>query len=340
MVTKSVSFVNVATQMLMEVLFLKHNMAKPVLVTGFEPFGKHTVNISAEVAKDLDGLEIRGHTIQSHVLSVDYDGAVFTSNLLNESSFAAIIHLGLAENSSNPRIEIRAKDILDFRIPDNSGRHVRNTPICGAGDLFSTIKPEDWDIDTMIDSPVISQDAGEYLCNETLYRTLLKIDENTPCFFLHLPLQQKDAVGLVLQCIDRMLRPPCIDVGAGAIILDGKFLAARRAPSEKHAGWWEFPGGKFEEGENVSQCLVREISEELELDVITGESIGEWIFDHGDVVVRLHVMECFVTGGTMKLHVHDKVQWCEGPDEVDWLGPDRDIAAAISAKLRLHRQHS
>ena len=47
--------------------------------------------------------------------------------------------------------------------------------------------------------------------------------------------------GLVLQCIDRMLRPPCIDVGAGAIIHDDKLhAAARRAPSEKHAGWWEF----------------------------------------------------------------------------------------------------
>ena len=41
----------------------------------------------------------------------------------------------------------------------------------------------------------------------------------------------------------------------------------------------------------------------------------------------------------MKLHVHDRVQWCDGPDEVDWLGPDRDIAAAISARLQLHRQH-
>ena len=339
MVTKSVSFVNVATQMLIEVVLLKGNMAKPVLVTGFEPFGNHSVNISGEIARELDGHEIRGHNIQSHVLSVDYEGSILTSQLLDESSFAAIIHLGLAENAPFPRIEIRAKDILDFRIPDNSGRQVRETHISGKGDLFSTIKPVDWDIDTMIDSPVVSDDAGEYLCNETLYRTLMKIDDNIPCFFLHLPLQQSDAKGLVLQCIDRMLRPPCIDVGAGAIIHDGKFLAARRAPSEKHAGWWEFPGGKFEEGEGASECLVREIREELELDISTGEPIGEWIFDHGDVVVRLHVMECFVNGGTMKLHVHDRVQWCDGPDEVDWLGPDRDIAAAISARLQLHRQH-
>ena len=141
----------------------------------------------------------------------------------------------------------------------------------------------------------------------------------------------------MLQCIDRMLRPACIDVGAGAIIKDGKFLAARRAPNEKHAGWWEFPGGKFELGEDASQCLVREILEELELNVTTGEEIGKWIFDHGDVVVRLHVVECFIESGDMVLHVHDKVKWCETSDEVNWLGPDKDIADSISARL-LHHQ--
>ena len=55
MMTKSVSFVNVATQMLIEVVLLKQNMAKPVLVTGFEPFGNHSVNISGEIARELDG---------------------------------------------------------------------------------------------------------------------------------------------------------------------------------------------------------------------------------------------------------------------------------------------
>ena len=96
--------------------------------------------------------------------------------------------------------------------------------------------------------------------------------------------------------------------------------------------------GKFETGENASKCLIREIKEELELDVTTGEMIGEWIFDHGDVVVRLHVMECFISSGEMKLHVHDETKWCDGPDEVDWLGPDRDIAEAISARLKHHHR--
>ncbi len=307
-------------------------MAAPVLVTGFEPFGAHTTNISGDVALSLSGKSVREHIIESMVLPVDEKGSKVVSELVMSRKFAAIIHIGLAENAEWPRIETRAKDELDFRIPDNSGRQIRNSIIAGKGELSATINPDDWDIERMIDSPKISTDAGEFLCNETLYRTLNALGDETPCFFLHLPKSQSDAQGLVLECIDRMLRPPCLNVGAGAIIHAGKFLAARRAPSEKHAGWWEFPGGKFEEGEDAAECLVREIKEELELDVEIGPSVGTWIFDHGDVVVRLHVMICNIISGEMVLHVHDKVQWCSGPDEVDWLGPDREIAEAISAR--------
>tara|TARA_B110001452_G_scaffold264043_3_gene266398 strand:- start:551 stop:1474 length:924 start_codon:yes stop_codon:yes gene_type:complete len=307
-------------------------METPVLVTGFEAFGNHQTNISGEVALSVSGEVIRNHAIESIVLPVDENGSKIVSKMVKERKFAAIIHIGLAENAEWPRIEVLAKDELDFRIPDNSGRQVRDSSITGNGNLLSTINVHDWDIKKMIDSPTISEDAGEFLCNETLYRTLNSLEDNTPCFFLHLPPEQSDARGLVLECVDRMLRPPCLDVGAGAIIHDGKFLAARRAPSEKHAGWWEFPGGKFEEGEDAAQCLVREIKEELELDVEIGKEIGIWIFDHGDVVVRLHVMICNIIQGEMKLHVHDKVHWCLGPDEVEWLGPDRDIAEAISAR--------
>jgi 8-oxo-dGTP diphosphatase len=303
-----------------------------ILVTGFEPFGDHLSNISQDIANSVDGEIVRDCVIESLILSVDESGSRTVSNLLRDNKYDAIMHLGLAEKAESPRIEMLAKDILDFRIPDNSGRQVSSAKISGQGDLSSTISPDDWDIIRMIDSPVISHDAGEYLCNETLYRTLLALEDNTPCFFLHLPMLQDDARGLALQCLDRMLRPPCLDVGAGAIIHEGKFLAARRAPSEKHAGWWEFPGGKFEEGEDAEACLIREIMEELELEVEIGDSIGIWIFDHGDVVVRLHVMECRILSGDMKLHVHDKVVWCDGPDEVEWLGPDQEIAEAISAR--------
>ena len=127
--------------------------------------------------------------------------------------------------------------------------------------------------------------------------------------------------------------PMVLVVAAALIDSDGRVLIARRPSGRKMAGLWEFPGGKFEQGENAAQCLVREIKEELELDVSVHEEIGKWIFDHGDVVVRLHVWVCKIISGEMKLHVHDKITWCDNPNQVDWLGPDKDIATAISAKL-------
>jgi len=318
---------------MIEVLLFGVIMQARVLVTGFEPFGVHESNISGDIARRIDGKTVRGHSITSKILSVDEIGANIVSDLIKDSNFSAILHLGLAEKAESPRIEIRAKDFLDFSIPDNSGRFVKNTSITGNGDLFSTIKIEDWDIESMLDGPVISEDAGSYICNETLYRTLEANNGQIPCCFLHLPLEQNNAEGLVLQCLDRMLRPPCIDVGAGAIISNGKFLAARRAQSEKHAGWWEFPGGKFEQGETAEECLIREIKEELDLDVTVHEDVGKWIFDHDDVVVRLHVMICRIVSGDLKLSVHDEFKWCDNSNQVNWLGPDKEIADAISAML-------
>ena len=97
-------------------------MAKPILVTGFEAFGEHELNVSESVAKSLEGMDVRGHKIRSLVLSVDFEGSNRVACMLEEEEFAAILHIGLAANSAHPRIEIRARDILDFRIPDNSGR--------------------------------------------------------------------------------------------------------------------------------------------------------------------------------------------------------------------------
>ncbi|MGY8754415.1 MAG: pyroglutamyl-peptidase I family protein [Candidatus Poseidoniales archaeon] len=308
-------------------------MVKPILVTGFEPFGVHRTNISQEVALKVAELEVRGHQIKTQILSVDLAGSKRIAQRLENENFAAIIHLGLAENAEAARIEMRAKDILDFRIADNSGRQIKDSLITGDGDLSSTIRIDDWDISTMIGQPVVSEDAGEFLCNEVLHRTLHALRDETPCFFLHLPPHCENPVGLVLQCLDRMLRPPCLDVGAGAIIRDGKFLAARRAPKEKHAGWWEFPGGKFEPGEDAIACLKREIREELELEVEVGEEIGIWIYDHGDVVVRLHVRRCTIISGNMVLNNHDKVHWCTKDDEVEWLGPDQEIASTILTRI-------
>ena len=55
---------------------------------------------------------------------VDEDGSKYVSNLLDKGHRFDAIHVGLAENSDKVRIESTGRDILDFRIPDNSGRKI------------------------------------------------------------------------------------------------------------------------------------------------------------------------------------------------------------------------
>jgi 8-oxo-dGTP diphosphatase len=77
---------------------------------------------------------------------------------------------------------------------------------------------------------------------------------------------------------------------AAAVILapDGRFLLAERPAGKPYAGYWEFPGGKIESGESAPQALVRELHEELGIDV---EDLFPWItrvYAYPHVTVRLH----------------------------------------------------
>jgi 8-oxo-dGTP pyrophosphatase MutT (NUDIX family) len=69
------------------------------------------------------------------------------------------------------------------------------------------------------------------------------------------------------------------NVTAAVIYNNGKVLLTRRAPGEKHAGWWEFPGGKIEEGETPEQCLARELTEELGIETVIGRLAAESVFE-------------------------------------------------------------
>lgn len=84
---------------------------------------------------------------------------------------------------------------------------------------------------------------------------------------------------------------PVIDVSAGILRKDGRFLAVRRPEGKPMAGFWEFPGGKVEPGENPEQALIRELKEELNI-VPHGLSLRRVVeheYDH--LNVRLHFFE-------------------------------------------------
>ena len=99
------------------------------------------------------------------------------------------------------------------------------------------------------------------------------------------------------------------DVTAAIITLEDKVLLTRRAPGEKHAGGWEFPGGKVESGESPETCLRRELREELEIETIIGEKLTESIHTYETGAIRLLAYRATILSGSLQLHVHDEYQW-------------------------------
>ena len=119
-------------------------------------------------------------------------------------------------------------------------------------------------------------------------------------------------------------------VVAAAIELDGRYLVARRTRPADVAGRWEFPGGKVEAGETEEQALIREIREELGVDVEVVRRIpGEWPL-HDDLVLHLYVAR-LITGEPAPLEQHDEIRWVTPSefDEIDWLPSDVDAVRCL-----------
>ena len=84
---------------------------------------------------------------------------------------------------------------------------------------------------------------------------------------------------------------------------DGSFLLAQRPPNKIWAGYWEFPGGKIEPGETPYHALVRELREELGIEVQTATPWLTRVFTYPHATVRLNFFR--VTEWSGELHSHE-----------------------------------
>ena len=96
-----------------------------------------------------------------------------------------------------------------------------------------------------------------------------------------------------------------------AIFRNGdKVLLMRRGAAQPLAGEWEYPGGKYEDGEDGPTCLRRELSEELGIDAEIGDliTIAKHTTDSGKFI-ELHAYEIKSYTGEIRLRVHDDMHW-------------------------------
>src|ERR1700755_1458618 len=83
-----------------------------------------------------------------------------------------------------------------------------------------------------------------------------------------------------------------IEVSAGLVFRDGKLLITQRHADSHLGGLWEFPGGKREPDETFEQCLVRELREELGIEVEVGEVVETLTHSYPGKTVMLKFFLC------------------------------------------------
>jgi 8-oxo-dGTP diphosphatase len=129
-----------------------------------------------------------------------------------------------------------------------------------------------------------------------------------------------------------------IEVSAGIIRNGDDILLAQRPPGSRHAGFWEFPGGKFEDGETPESCLKRELIEELELEIQSPRVVFKYehSLDRG-ILLRLYFIECYMVAGSSPKPVHGQgIVWLPPAGLLDFqlLEPDRAAVEFLAGKHR------
>ena len=121
--------------------------------------------------------------------------------------------------------------------------------------------------------------------------------------------------------------PEYTDVTAAIIEKEGRVLIACRTSGSRR-GLWEFPGGKQETGETLEACLVREIREELGLDIDVGRHFLTVEQEYPDIRIRLHCFACTASGDPAEMSDHHEIRWVKQDELAEYSFPEADRAVA------------
>ena len=107
-----------------------------------------------------------------------------------------------------------------------------------------------------------------------------------------------------------------INVAAAVIIHERKVLLARRRGGYLDS-LWEFPGGKFEKDESAGHAAHRELIEELDIKIVTGQTLLVLEHEYPDKTVRLHFVKCRLSDAPDQC-----LEKMMANAEVCWFAPD------------------
>lgn len=119
---------------------------------------------------------------------------------------------------------------------------------------------------------------------------------------------------------------------------DELVLVVQRDKETDHPLQWEFPGGKIRMGESAGDAVIREIDEELSMDIVLLDRLSPVVYDYGFKKIRLFALVCDTFPGNPVLHEHAAFKWVK-PSELEAMelcGADMLVAAAYLKRFRRH----
>jgi 8-oxo-dGTP diphosphatase len=128
--------------------------------------------------------------------------------------------------------------------------------------------------------------------------------------------------------------PVLLVVSVALIDVDGRILLAQRPEGRQMSGLWEFPGGKIEEGETPEVALVRELKEELGIDItescLAPFSFASHVYDNFHLLMPLYL--CRLWKGTPSPKEQQKLKWVRLENFNDYPMPPADLPLVAMLK--------
>lgn len=126
-----------------------------------------------------------------------------------------------------------------------------------------------------------------------------------------------------------------MDVVAAIIINEGKIFATQRGYGEFKDGW-EFPGGKIEPNESREAALIREIKEELAVNIRVKNYLTTVNYDYPKFHLTMYCYICEIDSGNIVLLEHKAAKWLSKRelDSVNWLAADIDVVEKLKQILK------
>lgn len=125
-----------------------------------------------------------------------------------------------------------------------------------------------------------------------------------------------------------------IHVSAAIIMKDNKIFVTQRGYGE-FKDWWEFPGGKIEEGETPEECLKREIKEELEADININKYLCTVEYDYPNFHLKMECFICSLIDGHLELVEAEDAKFITNDqlDNIDFLPADLLVVKELKKSI-------